>query len=205
MNAALLAKLASIHTLLEQAKAELIVRVSNQVTHIVKLAQAKANLAAAQALLTARRSCESTSTVVLNCPIGRVKYLANQNDHEIDFDCNGVYDGDYGGKVPCNPLVSFGTDYLGYYDGYENYYVYDRYCTGYYGYKKNLGCNVQLHGNWASNGRLTNGQVTVDTNCDGSYDTTLNAIGCVGHVMDALMSEGKFVSDIDVDCSGSVD
>lgn len=169
------------------------------------MAKAKANLAAAQALLTTRRLCESTSSVVPNCPIGRVKYIAYQDNHEIDFDCNGSYDGSYGGYVHCNPLVSFGPDYLGYYAGYDNYYAYDRYCTGYYGYKKNLGCTVQLHGNWASNGRLTNGQVTVDTNCDGTYDSTMNAIGCIGYVMDAIIEEGAFVSSVDIDCSGSVD
>jgi hypothetical protein len=180
-------------------------RVSNQVSHIVKLAQAKANLAAAQALLTARRTCETTSTVVLNCPIGRVKYLASQDNHEIDFDCDGAYDGQYGGRVTCNPLVSFGPNYLGYYEGYDNYYAYDRYCTGYYSYKKNLGCSLRLYGNWALNGRLTNSQVTFDSNCDGSLETTLNAIGCIGDAKDAVLSNSRYVSDIDIDCSGTVD
>jgi len=136
-------------------------------------------LAAATALMTSTRSCE-TATVANPCPIGRVKYLTNQDNHEIDFDCNNVYDGQYGGFVRCNPLIQFGANYLGYYEDYDNYYAYDRYCIGYYSYKKTLGCTLRLYGNWAANGRLTNAQVTFDSNCDGSVDRTLNAIACVG-------------------------
>ncbi len=202
--AALVAKRNSIHTQLEAQKTELGVRVSNQVANIVKLAQAKANLAAANVLLASSRVCEQSSPGN-PCPIGQVKYQSGQSDHEIDFDCNGAYDGQYGGYVRCDPLVTFGSAYLGYYAGYDNYYAYDPFCVGSYTYKKMLGCSTQLYGNWATGGRLTNGQVTVDTNCDGTLDTTMNAIGCIGSVSDASLNSGMYVSDVDIDCSGSVD
>jgi predicted naringenin-chalcone synthase len=67
-------KLSDVENLLDIAKHGLEVRVSNQITHVINEAQAKAHLAAAQALLTTNRQCE-TAAELNGCPIGRVKYL----------------------------------------------------------------------------------------------------------------------------------
>ncbi len=67
-------------------------RVSNQITHVIYEAQAKVHLAAALDRLTTNRQCE-TAAELNGCPIGRVKYLQSQSQHEVDFDCDGTYDG----------------------------------------------------------------------------------------------------------------